>query len=91
MHWTEEFFDDYYLKSIDKITGTEQTNKEVKEFPAKLRLFMNRKDKILKILNDISYNEGMLKEKLLDIKRRAASLDLTSGKDIKSEIKKLEK
>ena len=29
MHWTEEFFDDYYLKSIDKITGAEQTNKEV--------------------------------------------------------------
>ncbi len=29
MHWTEEFFDEYYLKSIDSLTGDEQTRKEV--------------------------------------------------------------
>jgi SAM-dependent methyltransferase len=29
MHWTEEFFDEYYLKSIDSLTGEEQTKKEV--------------------------------------------------------------
>jgi D-alanine-D-alanine ligase len=29
MHWTEEFFDEYYLKSIDSITGEDQTKKEV--------------------------------------------------------------
>lgn len=29
MHWTEEFFDEYYLKSIDSLTGEEQTRREV--------------------------------------------------------------
>ncbi|MGD9488248.1 MAG: class I SAM-dependent methyltransferase [Calditrichaceae bacterium] len=29
MHWTEDFFDEYYLKSIDRITGKEQTDSEV--------------------------------------------------------------
>lgn len=29
MHWTEEFFDEYYLKSIDSLTGENQTKKEV--------------------------------------------------------------
>jgi len=38
MHWTEEFFDDYYLKSIDKITGIEQTNKEVDFILSKIEI-----------------------------------------------------
>lgn len=29
MDWTEEFFDEYYLQSIEKLTGEEQTRKEV--------------------------------------------------------------
>ncbi len=29
MHWTEEFFDEYYLKSISPITTEERTQKEV--------------------------------------------------------------
>jgi len=29
MHWTEEFFDEYYLKSTDTLTGESQTKKEV--------------------------------------------------------------
>lgn len=29
MHWTEEFFDEYYLKSSNTLTGAEQTAKEV--------------------------------------------------------------
>jgi D-alanine-D-alanine ligase len=29
MHWTEEFFDDYYLESSDKLTDSEQTIREV--------------------------------------------------------------
>jgi len=38
MDWTEEFFDEYYLQSIDKLTGEEQTRREVDFLLEKINL-----------------------------------------------------
>ena len=64
---------------------------EVKGIPQKLKSVMGKKDKILKILNGISYNEKMLKEKLTDLMKRASALDITrDSKNAIKDIKKLE-
>jgi len=38
MHWTEEFFDEYYLKSVDPLTGAGQTSQEIDFLLSKLPL-----------------------------------------------------
>jgi len=64
---------------------------DVKGIPRKLESAMGRKDKISKILTGISYNEKMLKEKLVDLMKKAAALKITTGVDeVNKELKELE-
>ena len=66
--------------------------KEVKEGPKKLSYVMKQKSRILRILNGISYNEGIMKEKLLGLIKKASALDVKGGSaDVLKEIKELEK
>jgi hypothetical protein len=75
--------------SSDNIDGTID---EVKDIPKKFKSFMSKKDKILKILNGISYNEGVLKERLLDLIKKESAINITdeSG-NVVEEIQELEK
>lgn len=41
MHWTEEFFDEYYLESSHSLTSAEQTEKEILFLTSKLELSKN--------------------------------------------------
>ncbi|MBW2965603.1 hypothetical protein KY342_00700 [Candidatus Woesearchaeota archaeon] len=69
-----------------------KTITEINEVPKKLKLFMSKKDKIFKILNGVSYNERMLKEKLVDLMKRGSAINLSENyEDIISEINELEK
>ncbi len=70
----------------------DKTLANVKQVPKKLKSLMSKKNKILKILNGISYNEKMLKEKLLDLIKRGSALNVADGSgDIMKELKELEK
>ncbi|MBW2996250.1 hypothetical protein KY332_03045 [Candidatus Woesearchaeota archaeon] len=72
--------------NLDKTIG------EVKDVPKKLNSLMKKKNKILKILDGISYNERMLKEKLMDLMKRGSALNLAEDSgNVLDEIKKLEK
>ena len=37
---------------------------------------MEKKDEIVKILNGISYNEKMLKDKLVDLRKRSSAINM---------------
>jgi chromosome segregation ATPase len=70
----------------------DKTIDEVKDVPKKLNSLMKKKNKILKILDGISYNERMLKEKLMDLMKRGSALNLAEDSgNVLDEIKKLEK
>jgi hypothetical protein len=49
---------------------------DIKDLPNKLKLFMEKKDDIVKILNGISYNEKILKDKLVDLRKRSSAINL---------------
>ena len=69
----------------------DKTITEVKDVPKKFKSFMSKKNKILKILDGISYNEGLLKEKLLDLMKKESALNLADdSEDVMEEIKELE-
>ncbi len=80
------------LEKVKK-SGSEINTKleEVEEIPKKFKDFIKKKDKTLKMLDKISYNEGMLKNKLEDLIKKGSALDLTEDPDkVMDEIRNLE-
>ncbi|MBR9692203.1 winged helix-turn-helix transcriptional regulator [Candidatus Woesearchaeota archaeon] len=73
-------------------SNLDKTVAEVKEVPKKLKVLMKKKKQVSKILEGISYNERMLKEKLMDLMKKGSALNLAdSSTDIMEEFKGLEK
>ncbi|MBD3225839.1 MAG: methyltransferase domain-containing protein [Caldithrix sp.] len=72
MHWTEEFFDEYYLKSIHSITTEQRTQKEVDFLLSNVEI--NHENKIL----DLACGDG---RHAIELARRGynqvVGLDLT--------------
>ncbi len=63
----------------------------IEKVPSRLKSLMKKKKKILKILNKVSYNEKMLKEKLLDLIKKGSAIRPTEdSQDIIKEIEELE-
>ena len=88
---TELLKKDVLSKIRASSSNIDTTLKDMGEVPKKLRLLMRKKDKILKILNGIRYNEKMLKEKLIDLMKKGSALNLAGNSDsIISEIENLE-
>lgn len=67
---------------VDKAMG------DVKDVAKKLKQFLDKKNKVMQIVNRIDYDEKMLKEKLKDIMKRGSSL---AGESVISELEELER
>ncbi|MBD3355194.1 hypothetical protein GF361_04380 [Candidatus Woesearchaeota archaeon] len=69
----------------------DKTIDDVEKVPSRLKSLMRKKNKILKILNKVRYNESMLKEKLLDLMKKGSTINLKDdSQDIIKEIEELE-
>jgi len=88
-----------YIDSIkeDIILKTEKLDKdlgkkisETKGLPKRLKGLMEKKDKVMQVLNGVLYNEKVLKEKLMALIKKTESLNKGYDENIIKELKELE-
>lgn len=68
------------------------SSSSLENLPQKVNSILQKKDKILKIINNISYNEKMLKENLEGLIKKSSALNTSGGSaEVLEELRGLEK
>jgi len=76
------------IEKVDKDLGKKIS--ETKELPKRLKVLMEKKDKVMQILNGVLYNEKILKEKLAVLIKKSENVNKGYDENIAKELKELE-